>query len=84
MAKRLSRVMSTERLERYVDEILGDREQLQASEFPHDPDEAFIRLIYIRLYGQRKNLSFGVRTQEDYFRDENAAFHNFLIYKKKR
>ena len=34
MAKRLSRVMSTERIERYVDEILGDREQLQASEFP--------------------------------------------------
>ena len=84
MAKRLSRVMSTERIERYVDEILGDREQLQASEFPHDTDEAFIRLVYIRLYGQRKNLSFGVRTQEDYFRDENAAFHNFLIYKKKR
>ena len=84
LAKRLSRVMSAERIESYVGEILGDREQAQACEFPHDTDEAFIRLIYIRLYGQRKNLSFGVRPREDYFRDERAAFHNFLIYKKKR
>ena len=43
-----------DRIERFVEEQLGDREKIYASELPMETMDDFIRLIYVRLYGSRK------------------------------
>lgn len=84
ISRKLERVMSARKIESYVDEVLGDRESAQAAVFPHETAEEFVQLIYIRLYGQRKNLSFYVKPGEGNVDDDYASFRNFEIYRKKR
>ena len=84
ISRKLERVMSARKIENYVDEVLGDRESAQAAVFPHETTEEFVKLIYIRLYGQRKNLSFYVKPGEGSVDDDYASFRNFEIYRKKR
>ena len=47
-------------LEKYVEKQLVDKDQLPASHFPLDHIEDFIKIIYIRLYGQRKNMRYSM------------------------
>lgn len=60
MRERMERVLSTEKIESYVLECLGDRNSMKASELPLNTVEDFIKLIYIRLYGQRKRLKYSI------------------------
>lgn len=84
LAGRLERVMSARKIERYVDDILGDRESAEAKEFPKDTPDNFVKLIYIRLYGQRKKLSFYVEPKDDYIDDKETRFRNFEIHRRKK
>ncbi len=81
MEQHLEQVLSPQKIDRYVDEMLGQRDQMAASELPVGEGDTFIRLIYIRLYGQRKNMHYEVRpehmTQKDGFR-----FRDFIITRK--
>lgn len=58
MEEKLARILSPEKINAYVKEMLGDRQVMAASEFPVSEGDTFIRLIYIRLYGQRKNMDY--------------------------
>ena len=60
MMEKLARVLSPERIETYVEQQLGDRQKIMASQLPLDTVEDFVKLIYIRLYGQRKNMKYSI------------------------
>ncbi|MCD8346739.1 MAG: DUF5716 family protein [Lachnospiraceae bacterium] len=81
MKERLARVLSPQKIEAYVEEQLGERKQMYASELPLEEGDTFIRVIYIRLYGQRKNMNYELEmkqvTEKDGFR-----FRDFLIRRR--
>lgn len=64
MTEKMQRILSPERIERFVEEQLGDREKIYASELPMETMDDFIRLIYVRLYGSRKRCDIGLKRQK--------------------
>lgn len=64
MEEKLAKVMSIDVITKYVDSILQDKKVMRASEFPIATQEDFIKLIYIRLYGQRKRMRYRVDVKE--------------------
>ncbi|MCR4651241.1 MAG: DUF5716 family protein [Lachnospiraceae bacterium] len=65
MMEKLARVLSPERVGAYVDQQLGDKKRMMASQLPLDTVEDYVKLIYIRLYGQRKNMEYSIVLHED-------------------
>lgn len=57
---KLDRVLSPQKIENYVSECMENRRDMRASELPLDSAEKFVKLIYIRLYGQRRNVNYSV------------------------
>mgnify|MGYP007041018658 FL=1 len=64
MSEKMQRILSPERIERFVEEQLGDREKIYASELPMETMDDFIRLIYVRLYGSRKKMRYRIEKAE--------------------
>lgn len=64
MTEKMQRILSPERIERFVEEQLGDREKIYASELPMETMDDFIRLIYVRLYGSRKRMRYWIEKAE--------------------
>lgn len=64
MTEKMQRILSPERIERFVEEQLGDREKIYASELPMETMDDFIRLIYVRLYGSRKRMRYRIEKAE--------------------
>ena len=64
IAEKMQRILSPEKIGNYVDVQLGDKEEIRAAELPLDRVEDFIKIIYIRLYGQRKNMNYTVEKLE--------------------
>ena len=64
MTEKMQRILSPERIERFVEEQLGDREKIYASELPMETMDDFIRLIYVRLYGSRKKMRYRIEKTE--------------------
>lgn len=81
MLRKMEQVLSPQKIDRYVQEMLGGREQMQASELPLDEGDTFIRVIYIRLYGQRKNMSYTLKTLDTTEKD-GFQFRDFVIRRK--
>lgn len=81
MKERLEHVLSQEKIQKYVDEILGTRRSMKASEFPLEDEDTFIRLIYIRLYGQRKNMKYRLDMGEK-IQKNGFQFRDFDIIRK--
>ncbi len=80
--ERLKNVLSSNRIDQYVMDILGENDLIRASELPLDEGDTFIRMIYIRLYGTRKKMGYTVEpgeiTEKDGFR-----FRDFVIRRRK-
>lgn len=81
MLEKLGRILSPERIEEYVDEILGDRTVMTASELPLEEGDTFVRLIYIRLYGQRKRMNYQLELKE-ITEKSGFRFRDFLIKRR--
>lgn len=81
MMARLQRVLSPERIQGYVLESLGERQHMRASELPLDSKDTFIRLIYIRLYGQRKNVGYQLELLDTVEKD-GFTFRDFMIKRR--
>ena len=64
MTEKMQRILSPERIERFVEEQLGDREKIYASELPMETMDDFIRLIYVRLYVSRKRMRYRIEKAE--------------------
>lgn len=83
LAKKMSKIISPERIDMFVKEHLGEREAMQASELPLASINDLIRLIYVRLYGTRKNMQYRIVThdaEKHYF--GKYYFRNFVITRK--
>ena len=64
MMEKMQRVLSKEKIENYVLDQLQDRPQMMVSQLPLASAEDFVKIIYIRLYGQRKKLKYYVEPEE--------------------
>ena len=81
MAEKIQRVISVEKIQSYVDRQLEGREAMEASQLPLNNDDDFIKLIYVRLYGQRKNMGYLIEPLEE--REVNGyRFKDFRIRRK--
>lgn len=65
MMEKMQRVLSTEKIEHYVKTQMGEKREMQASQLPIENTEDFIKIIYVRLYGQRRNMGYTVNTGEE-------------------
>lgn len=82
MAEKMQRVLNPAKINKYVAGQLGEREEMLASELPLEEMEDFVKIIYIRLYGQRKNMDYSVLVREEKEVD-NFLFQDFVIRRKK-
>lgn len=81
MMAKMQRVLSPEKIEHYIAEQMGDKKALLATQLPLDTIEDFVKVIYIRLYGQRKNMSYQILVKEE--REINGFhFRDFEIKNK--
>lgn len=81
MREKLEKILSPEKISLYVEEQMGDRTKMLASELPLSQGDTFIRLIYIRLYGQRKKASYRLE-MKDVVEKDGFRFRDFLILRK--
>lgn len=65
MMAKLEKAMSVDNIMSYVAELLKDKEVVTASHINICTDEDFVRLIYIRLYGQRKKMNYRIKTKAE-------------------
>lgn len=81
MMEKMQKILSAEKIGRYVDECMGERKEMLATELPLSDVEDFVKIIYVRLYGQRKNMRYGVETGEE--KEVNGfRFRDFRIWRK--
>ena len=81
MAEKMQKVLSPGKINAYVKTQIGERKELLATQFPLENTEDFIKIIYIRLYGQRKNMDYIVELREE--KEINGyRFKDFLIRMK--
>ena len=81
MIQKLERTLSPEKIVSYVKEQLGDRKSMLASELPLSEGDTFIRMIYIRLYGQRKRVGYRLEMRENVEKN-GFKFRDFVIILK--
>jgi len=58
--EKMRKVLTAAKISDYVLEQMGGRTSIGAAELPLETIEDFIKLIYIRLYGQRKNMDYRI------------------------
>ena len=81
MAEKIQRVVSVEKIQDYVEQRMAGKKEILASDLPLGSEDDFIRLIYVRLYGQRKNMGYDIETLEE--REVNGfRFRDFRIRRK--
>lgn len=81
MRLKLERTLSPEKITAYVKEQLGDRNRMLASELPLSEGDTFIKMIYIRLYGQRKRVGYRLEMRDTVEKD-GFQFRDFVIVKR--
>lgn len=81
MLDKMERVLNPQKINDYICTCMKDRKQMRASELPINSTEDFIKLIYVRLYGQRKNMKYHIETGED-IEINGYRFRDYEIYKK--
>ncbi len=81
MRLKLEQTLSPEKIEAYVKEQLGDRKRMLASELPLSEGDTFIKMIYIRLYGQRKRVAYRLEMRDTVEKD-GFRFRDFVIVKR--
>ena len=81
MLEKLARVLNPEKVNSYVEKQLGNRQEMLASDLPLENADDFVKMIYIRLYGQRKNMKYTVDVKEP-VKKEGYRFTDFTIHRK--
>lgn len=81
MMEKMQRVLNPDKINQYIRIHLGDVKQIKASVLPLETTEDFVKMIYVRLYGQRKNMEYSVAVMED-VEVNGFRFKDFLITKK--
>lgn len=81
ITEKMQKILSPEKIGKYVDSQLGDKGELRAAQFPLENVEDFIKIIYIRLYGQRKNMNYTVESLKE-TEASGYRFKDFVIRRK--
>lgn len=81
MMERMERVLNPQKINQYVLECMEEKDVMQASRLPLDTTEDFVHMIYIRLYGQRKNMKYTIEAGEE-VTINGYRFKDYLIRKK--
>lgn len=81
MLEKLAKVLNPEKINHYVEKQLGGRREMLASELPLGNTDDFVKMIYIRLYGQRKNMQYTIAVKEAIKKD-GYRFTDFTIHRK--
>ncbi len=81
ITEKMQRILSPEKIGKYVDSQLGDNLEMRAAQFPLEKVEDFIKIIYIRLYGQRKNMNYTVESLKE-TEAGGYRFKDFVIRRK--
>lgn len=80
MQEKLRNVISVQSITDYVAGALGDKQVMDAASLPLLSNEDVLRLIYIRLYGQRRRMGYTVKVKEK-ISVNGFTFRNFEIWK---
>lgn len=80
MQVKLRNVISIQSISAYVDKALGDKPVIDAASLPLATNEDVLRLIYIRLYGQRRRMNYTVKAK-DRAVVNCFSFRNFEIWR---
>ena len=80
MQVKLRNVISIQSISAYVDKALGDKPVIDAASLPLATNEDVLRLIYIRLYGQRRRMNYTVKAK-DRAVVNGFSFRNFEIWR---
>lgn len=81
IAEKMQNVLSPAKIGTYIEHQLGERKQLRAAQLPLDTEEDFIKIIYVRLYGQRKSMNYKVESLEE-VQVKEYRFRDFVIRRK--
>lgn len=81
MLEKLAKVLNPEKINNYVEKQLGYRQEMSASELPLENTDDFVKMIYIRLYGQRKNMEYTIAVK-GMIKKDGYRFTDFTIYRK--
>ena len=81
MMEKMERVLNPPKIDRYVQDCLNGRSRMKASQMPLETIEDFVRIIYVRLYGQRKNMQYEIEADED-ITVNGYRFRDYVIRKK--
>ncbi len=81
MMAKLAKVLNPEKINQYVRQQLMGRDAICASDLPLNTTEDFVKLIYVRLYGQRKNMEYRIVVKEETQRN-GYRFRDFVIERK--
>ena len=81
MLEKLARVLNPEKVNNDVEKQLGDRQEMSASELPLENTDDFVMMIYIRLYGQRKNMEYTIAVK-GMSKKDGYRFTDFTIHRK--
>lgn len=81
MMEKLAKVLNPEKVNNYVEKQLGDRKEMLASELPLQNTDDFVKMIYIRLYGQRKNMKYTIDAK-DMIEKDGYQFTDFAIKRR--
>lgn len=81
MMEKMQKILSPEKINSYVEACLGERKEILATELPLSDVEDFIKIIYVRLYGQRKNMKYKIEPCQE--KEINGfRFKDFRIWRK--
>lgn len=81
MMDRMERILNPQKINQYVLGCMREKDSMLASELPLDTTEDFVHMIYIRLYGQRKNMCYEIQTGDE-ITVNGYSFRNYAIHKK--
>ena len=81
MMEKLVKVLNPEKINQYVSQYLQDKDAIHASELPLNTTDDFVKMIYVRLYGQRKNMKYRVIVKEE-TEKSGYRFRDFVIQRK--
>lgn len=81
MMEKMERVLNPKKINHYVSAYMQEKKEMKASEFPMANTEDFVKMIYVRLYGQRKNMEYTVEVTEE-IEVNGYRFKDFVIHKK--
>lgn len=81
MLEKMERILNPEKIDMYITKQMGGRNAMLASELPMKTTDDFVHMIYVRLYGQRKNMNYTVEQREE-IQVNVFCFRDYMIRKK--